>query len=128
MPTGYVDPEQLGEIVQTLVSSGYVNIPKAAKLLGKHPQTLHLMIDRGHIRAIKVGKRWHLTWDELKRYREQGNYTGESPTAMGELDGRTQASCSTGSETELERDLPELELKLEDSSQSANAQTHHDET
>lgn len=70
-----VDPEELGRIVTVLAQKGYVNAPAAAKVIGVHRQTLDAMFERGEVRWFFVGKRKCVTFDELKRIREEGNYT-----------------------------------------------------
>jgi len=69
-----IDPEELGRIAVVLQQRGYVSIPKAALLINKHPQTAHDLVRKGHIRHIMVGKRKCITWDEIKRFKDEGNW------------------------------------------------------
>lgn len=70
----YVDPTELGDIALVLAQRGYVNIPRAAKALGIHPQTLHTYVKKGWVRSFQVGARKCISFDEIKRYKEEGNY------------------------------------------------------
>lgn len=72
--TKYVDPEELGRIVTALAQRGYTSVPNAAKLLSVHPNTLREWIDKGYVRAIQVGCRKCITFDEIERYKTEGNY------------------------------------------------------
>lgn len=69
-----IDPEELGRIAVVLHQRGYTSIPKAALLLDMHPQTAHTLIKQGQLRHIVVGKRKCVTWDEIKRFKEEGNW------------------------------------------------------
>ena len=77
-----IDPEELGRIAVVIQQRGYVSIPKAAKLLGDrlgskqglHPQTVHKLVKLGLLRHIRVGHRKCITWNEIQRYNEEGNW------------------------------------------------------
>lgn len=46
-------------------------IPEAAKLLGISPQTLRLQARVGKLRAVKAGREWLVTPQEVERYRRE---------------------------------------------------------
>jgi excisionase family DNA binding protein len=46
-------------------------IPEAAKMLGVSPQTLRLQARIGKLRAIKMGREWLVTTEEVERYRRE---------------------------------------------------------
>ena len=70
----YIDPEVLGRIAEVFAQRGYASVPNTAKALDIHPQTLHAYIKAGWVRTICVGKRLCITFDEFKRYKEEGNW------------------------------------------------------
>ncbi len=41
---------------------------QAAKYLQVVPITIYRMIDRGDLKAIKVGTRWRVRWEDLQDY------------------------------------------------------------
>ena len=75
-PPKYVDPEELGRIASVMVQRGYVSIPNAAKLLpgSPHAATVRIWVDKGYLRHIVVGSRKVITYDEIERYKQDGNY------------------------------------------------------
>lgn len=44
---------------------------EAAAILGITPDTLRQQIARGKLKARKVGRDWHVTPSEVKRYRQE---------------------------------------------------------
>lgn len=48
-----------------------VNIREAAEMIGVSPQTVQREIDRGNLRALKVGRQWRVRLSELNAYLER---------------------------------------------------------
>jgi len=48
-----------------------VNIREAAEMIGVSPQTVQREIDRGSLRALKVGRQWRVRLSELNAYLER---------------------------------------------------------
>ena len=46
-------------------------IPQAAELLGVSPQTLRFQARVGKLRAVKIGREWVVTPNEVERYRRE---------------------------------------------------------
>lgn len=58
-----------------------VDLPQAAKMLGVCTATMRREIDRGKLRAFKIGRVYRVRVAELHAYlkRLEGNCTGEKP-------------------------------------------------
>ena len=50
-------------------SSRPIGLAEAAELLGVSHATLRAQVHRGRLRAIKVGRDWIVTTEEVERYR-----------------------------------------------------------
>lgn len=52
-----------------------MRISKVAEMLDRNPITIRRWIDKGYIKAIKIGKIWDITEEEVERIRngECGN-------------------------------------------------------
>lgn len=50
---------------------------QAAEQLGLAPSTVRKQIENGRLRAVKRGRDWYITRDEVRRYRREilGNHT-----------------------------------------------------
>ncbi len=50
-----------------------MTLREAAGLLGITPDTLRAQIHRGRLKAVKVGRDWHVAVDELARYERESS-------------------------------------------------------
>lgn len=48
----------------------FYTVEEVAEILSVHWQTVHALIKRGELKAIKVGKRYRISDEDLKKYIE----------------------------------------------------------
>lgn len=69
-----VDAERLGDLVSIIGRRDFVSVPEAALIIGRHPQTIRLLVKAGHIQSFKIGTRTHISLQECDRFKQEGNY------------------------------------------------------
>lgn len=86
--------EQLGDLAERLVRTGWLSPKAAAPLLGVSYPTVMEYIKKGHIHAFPVGPRWRIPEDEIIRFRKEGSRLNQQPVRP-ELMSEPSESIST---------------------------------
>ncbi len=56
-----------------------LSVRDVAKYLNVVPMTVYRLIDRGELVAVKVGRVWRVSWDELRTYLDR-NRSARTPS------------------------------------------------
>lgn len=61
------------ERIKVLASRGWMSPRQFAGLIGVTYDTMLVMIDKGNVKAIQVGKHYRIYQDEIERFMREGN-------------------------------------------------------
>jgi len=78
-----VDPEELGRLIQLAATRGWLSIRQAAQFFPQHYLTVRGWVLKGHMRSVSIGSRQVITWEEIERFKKEGNWKDPQPITTG---------------------------------------------